>query len=346
MKSFKESINSFGFVLSFGLVLAWNPVTASAEEKVIRFFVAHNYSPANEALVRKFADRVAERSKGKLKIEIDDESSEWSNSHGIALGKIYRGELEMSQLGVYSLARAYCDEMQVLDMPLVFRSHEHATKALDGKIGNKLKQCLANGSNGRLHGLFFTYSGGYRQIVSSRPIASLGELSGLKSKEKGSKSSNDLIDFLGASFVANPALEKDFVKMLENGSLDFEEAEINRLASYRRLHPGSLKKFNHVLETNHSMYLTMLVINGRFFSSLDGSLQKILEEESMALAKEERELSIQEATENRKLLASEGVKFTSLSDSDAKALQSLASKVHRKHEKLVGPELRAIKSLK
>ena len=58
--------------------------------------------------------------------------------------------------------------MDVLDLPMIFDSHEHAARVLDGRVGERLKEELHKDSDGRLRALGFTYSGGVRHFYTHR----------------------------------------------------------------------------------------------------------------------------------------------------------------------------------
>jgi TRAP-type C4-dicarboxylate transport system substrate-binding protein len=70
------------------------------------------------------------------------------------------GKIQMSQMVTTNLAAAYNKDMHVLDMPFLFRDHDHATEVLEGAPGKQLLAGLAK--NSPMRGLGFTYSGGFR----------------------------------------------------------------------------------------------------------------------------------------------------------------------------------------
>ena len=131
-----------------------------------------------------------------------------------------------------------------------------------------------------------------------------------------------------------------------NGWVEAEEAEINRLVAFRGAYPKQMKEAKYVLETNHSLYLTLLVASGEFYNKLSPEQKNLLSREARTLAHEERALSIRQEIENKKMLEGEGVTFTQLSDSDMKTLKKMSRKIHKKYKGQVGKILSAIRNTK
>ena len=61
--------------------------------------------------------------------------------------------------------------MLALDMPFIFEDHEHATRVLEGEVGEFLLDKITEKSNVR--GMAFTYSGGFRNVLSNKKVNSL-----------------------------------------------------------------------------------------------------------------------------------------------------------------------------
>ena len=88
------------------------------------------------------------------------------------------GDLEMSQLHISELARWHNTNFFVLELPFLFRDHDHAARVLEGDIGRGLLNSIKQTSPAT--GLAFTYSGGFRCIAAQEKITSLDQLKGRK----------------------------------------------------------------------------------------------------------------------------------------------------------------------
>ncbi|MBI1363993.1 MAG: hypothetical protein GC134_08405 [Proteobacteria bacterium] len=323
------------------------PISASAAEQAVRkleFVMAHKpENVENVKLIEKFADRVRERTHGELDISVFAPSA-YSPDFQQALDEVYLGKTAMSQIAIkYFLPIS--QDLDVLDMPMLFKSHEHAAKVLDGRIGQDLRQSVYDGSNGRVRGLSFTYSGGFRDVYSTKDIHSVAELKGQKMRLRGGRFSLDAMDQLGLQYVYTPLYDDaGWAKMHSTGDIQAEEAEVNRIATYKYRHPEVAKSIKTVLETHHSLYLTMIVFNGPMFASLTPDQQNIVQEEAQTLALQERALSIQQEQDSKAQMAAEGVKFVSMSPADRQELEQMGNRVQAKYHHTLGKWIDAIKA--
>jgi TRAP-type C4-dicarboxylate transport system substrate-binding protein len=86
-----------------------------------------------------------------------------------------QGKIEMSQLYTTWLAEHFDNDMLALDMPFIFQDHDHATRVLEGEVGEYLLDKITANSNVR--GMAFTYSGGFRNLITNKKVDSLKSLS-------------------------------------------------------------------------------------------------------------------------------------------------------------------------
>lgn len=300
---------------------------------LIDFVMAHK--PGNEdnvALIQAFADRVKNRTKGGVIISPETHApqsgEEYDGSFESILSKVYTGEIAMSQISVKKFADI-SPVIDVLDMPMVFHSHDHASRVLDGEIGKHLRHSVHYGSNGALRGLAFTYSGGFRDIYTTRAVKSVAELKGMPMRLRSARSGRDPTTFLGFEFFSVPPLSDLNEAWIERHSSPeglAEEAELNRIMNYREFSPEMVANIKTILETRHSLYLTLIVINGPMFDQLTADQRKVLEEEAAILARQERELSIRQEAEAKKILEADGITFVSMSDEDRKLLDAMGAR--------------------
>jgi TRAP-type C4-dicarboxylate transport system substrate-binding protein len=85
-----------------------------------------------------------------------------------------QGKIEMSQMYTTWLAEDIEHDMLALEMPFIFEDHDHATRVLEGEVGEGLLEKITEKSNVR--GMAFTYSGGFRNIITDKPVTSLKDL--------------------------------------------------------------------------------------------------------------------------------------------------------------------------
>ena len=82
----------------------------------------------------------------------------------------------MSQTEVYKIGKMHdgVKDFLALDLPFLFESHDHCSKAMEGDLGDELNFKLSHHLN--VQGLAYTYSGGYRNFGSNTKISSLADL--------------------------------------------------------------------------------------------------------------------------------------------------------------------------
>jgi TRAP-type C4-dicarboxylate transport system substrate-binding protein len=85
-----------------------------------------------------------------------------------------QGKIEMSQMYTTWLAEDIEHDMLALEMPFIFEDHDHATRVLEGPVGEGLLEKITEKSNVR--GMAFTYSGGFRNIIVDKPVTGLNDL--------------------------------------------------------------------------------------------------------------------------------------------------------------------------
>ncbi len=342
-------INKFFTGLLLGTFVLFIPQVAKAENLIkheFDFVMAHKSdNEKNVALIKEFSTNVFKRTNGAVKINpVNPPKIRGLLDNNILRHlkyQLYTGEIGMIQMSVKKFVND-STTIDALDMPMVFRDHAHVEKVLDGPIGKQLIEDLYIGSDGQIQGLDFTYSGGFRNYYTvGKEINSVADLKGMSIRTRGNRTSRGAAYHLG--LVQNQGIKLNWSKAHLDNKVMAEEAETLRLLSYNKESPEAIKHVKTVLVTNHSVYLTLLSINGPLFKKLTTDQQVVLKEEARALAEKERTLSIQQGIDGRKMFEEKGIKFINLSEEDKKLLEEMGHKVHKKYEgQKVGDVIKAI----
>ena len=148
----------------------------------IRWVIAHEPLSLFVRAAKDFQQFVNEaQSAEKIEVEVMtlNEYSEKYND-GVAVSKhdlldlMEQGKIEMSQMYTTWLAEDIEHDMLALEMPFIFENHEHATRVLEGEVGETLLEKITEKSNVR--GMAFTYSGGFRNIITNKKVSGLKDL--------------------------------------------------------------------------------------------------------------------------------------------------------------------------
>lgn len=194
-----------------------------------------------------------------------------------------------------------------LDLPFLFDSHDHVSTVLDGEIGDSLLAEM--GEKTKIKGLGFTYSGGYRIVGSNHPIDSLEEL----------KSVN----------ITTTPMTKNFFKKFAadaESRLNQKIEEIAQSAEQGGAVETTYLRFSgkNILKTNHSMFLTSILVGGEFFNTLTETQQQAFRESAKIVAKLERQWSLDDAAKYEQEAVSKGIDIREITEEETAVMREAA----------------------
>lgn len=244
---------------------------------------------------------------------------------------IMSGEIEMTQTYTTSLGR-YHNQLWVLDVPYLFRDHDHATKVLDGAIGKRL---MAGLEKHNMKGLAFTYSGGFRILpTTGREIRKMEDFKGIKVGTSSSPVAQAVFDKLGGIAIPMPLVKGR--EMTRKGMLEGIET------TYPRLYSMNQHEVSKVMnDTKHSLFLTSIVVNQDFFNSLPAKYQKVVREVAREAAALERKISIDDGIATKKRAKKDGFKVVELSKNEQQRIKNAIKPVLKRFDKAFDSALMA-----
>ena len=117
--------------------------------------------------------------------------------------------IEQTQLGAIQMVRCsvgtlgpVVDEINVFNLPFLFRDVPHMNKVVDGPIGQELLDKVSANPSANLVGLCWMDAGARSFYDSKHPIKSIDDLKGLKIRVIGNPIFVDMANALGANGVA------------------------------------------------------------------------------------------------------------------------------------------------
>ena len=284
----------------------------------------------------KFAAEVSEKTHGKIAIEVlglTEYTEKYLNGQTLDRYKIKDlvndGTIEMSQMYTTTLGLVDQD-MFVLDMPFLFTDHAHAARVLDGAVGQQLMDQLAEKSE--IKGLAFTYSGGFRAIVGNKVIEAVEDLHGMKVRVAHSPVAEATIRAFGAEPVVLPI--EQLAGALGDKSVDCGESTYPRIYSMKQNETASV--INH---TEHSLFLTTIIMNKGLWNELTVEQQKIFADAALSAAHVERAESLEDIDRTRTRAKLDGIQVVDLDDSVKNQLQELSASVYTKLDSYFKPGL-------
>jgi TRAP-type C4-dicarboxylate transport system substrate-binding protein len=294
----------------------------------IRWVIAHE--PLNLFLraAEDFERRVNEQ-QNEHKIEVEIMTlSEYSQRYndGVVVTKhdlldlMESGKIEMSQMYTTWLAEKYEQDFLVFDLPFLFKDHDHATRVLEGNIGETLLAKLTDKSNVR--GLSFTYSGGFRQMISNKRVSTLEELAGTPVRSNRNPVAQATISALGMKPVV--AEVEDLRQVVVDGQAEGGET------NYPRVYPLRQNEVTKtVIDTGHSLFLTSMIIGDRFWDGLSPAVQDVIKQAAVLAGREERAETIRDGDRaEQRLIAEEGANIVKWTQEQREAAKIALSSVY------------------
>src|ERR1700722_18417097 len=198
--------------------------------------------------------------------------------------------IEQTQIGAIQLLRVSAgalgpivDDINVVNMPFLFRDTAHAEKMMDGPLGQELLDKITANANAGLVGLCWMNSGARSLYNTKRPIKSIEDIKGLKFRVIGNPIFIDMMNALGGNGVAM-GYDQVF-SALQTGVID--GAENNPPSYVFSNHYTAAKYF---LLTEHVIVPEVLVFSKKAWTQLSGDDQSLIKKFAREAQLEEREL--------------------------------------------------------
>jgi TRAP-type C4-dicarboxylate transport system substrate-binding protein len=260
---------------------------------------------------------------GKTKDEVAD-----------VLLMVNTAQIEMTQTQIVNVGAWANPDFFALEMPYLFKDHKHATRVLDGQIGGQLLNSIEETTAAK--GLAFTYSGGYRVFAANKQIRTVEDLQGLTCLTEMNPVRVDTAKLFGYNVVADrPRSMKDRADMVS--ACDVVETTLPRYINEAH---GSGHR--NIGVTNHSMYLTTILINKDFYNSLTEDQQRAIDATSMKIAALEREWSVDDATElaqNTDKHTALDIDYHELDATEIAKLKEIVQPLYTKYSNIFSPLL-------
>jgi TRAP-type C4-dicarboxylate transport system substrate-binding protein len=294
------------------------------KKQTIKWLLFHEPAELFIRTAEHFGKEINRLTGDKYEIEIlklDDYNNKYNNGKACdPLQELEQGKVQMSQLYANTLAKTDATDFFALALPFLFRDHDHCAKVLEGEIGDELMTHLHD----RLHvkGLSFTYSGGYKCIATDKAITSVDDLQDMTVNHGQSPVFTEMFKALGMTTAGDANVVQ---------------------TTLPRYHVEASPSQTHVTNTQHSMYLTTILMNDGMWNDLSVDDQLNFKEAAKICARAERIKSVADAEEiknDASKQADRGIETISdLSAEEQSKLQAKLAPVTDKFAKYFGNNL-------
>ena len=254
---------------------------AFAQQKVV--LKASDVHPAGYptvVAVEHLGDKLANATDGRLSVQMYASMQLGGEKEAIEQAQI--GALQFARVSVGTLGPVI-DELNVFNLPFLFRNTAHMQKVIDGAIGQELLARVTNNPKAGLVGICWMDAGARSLYDTRRPIREIGDLKGMKVRVMGNPMFVDMMNALGGNGVAMgydqvfSALQTGVVDGAENNPPSFVFDNHYQVAKYYTL-------------TEHLIVPEMLVFSRKSWDGLSRDDQALLMKLGAEAQQEERVL--------------------------------------------------------
>ena len=238
--------------------------------------------------------------------------------------------VEQAQVGAIAFARVsvgalgpVVDDLNVFNLPYVFRNTAHMQKVIDGPIGQELLDKVTNSGKG-LIGLCWMDAGARSFYNTKHPIKTMADLKGMKVRVMGNPMFVDMANSMGGNGVAM-GYDQVF-NALQTGVVDGAE---NNPPSFVFDNHYQVAKFYTIDE--HLIVPEMLVFSKKIFDTMSKAEQADLLKFSREAQFEERKLWTEYEKQAMDKARAAGIQIVEISAADKKAFQDAVKPVWDKY---------------
>ena len=253
--------------------------TVAQQKSVLKASDVHPEGYPTVQAVENMGKKLAQTTNGRLTIQMYASMQLGGEKEVIEQAQV--GAIQFARVSVGTLGPVV-DDLNVLNLPFVFRDVAHMRKVVDGALGQQLLDKVTANPNAKLVGLCWMDAGARSFYTIKKPIKGIADLKGLKIRVIGNPIFVDMANALGANGVAMgydqvfSALQTGVIDGAENNPPSFVFDNHYQVAKYYTL-------------TQHLIVPEMLVYSRAGWDQLspdDQALMKKVSREAQADARE------------------------------------------------------------
>ncbi|HTH08661.1 MAG TPA: TRAP transporter substrate-binding protein [Acidovorax sp.] len=290
---------------------------AQAQSMVLKAADVHPAGYPNVVAVENMGKKLEAATQGRLKIQTFP-------------GGVLGGEKEMieqTQFGAINILRTslgpvgtVVPEVNVFNMPFVFRSQDHMRAVIDGPIGDELLAKIS-ASPAKLVAIGWM-DGGSRSLYTKKPVRTPADLKGQKVRMMGNPLFVDTMNAMGGNGISMGYGE--VFTALQTGVVD--GAENNAPSFFTSNHYNTGAKY--YTQTNHLIIPELLVVSKVTWDKLSKDDQALLKKLGREAQMEQRALWDKSVEDYTAKLKAAGVEFINV---DTKAFYDATAPVRAKY---------------
>ncbi len=290
----------------------------AAQEKTFKFAMQNPKGHPLEVGAQKFAELVAAKSGGKLKVNVFPGGTLGGDAANVSA--LQGGTIEFVQLNSGILASQVKD-FEVYDFPFLFANAKEADAIVDGPVGQKLHAKLLDKG---IVGLAYVELG-FRNITNSkRPINTVEDIAGLKLRVIPNAINVDWVKALGAN--PTPMAFPEVYAGLEQKAIDGQENPLSVILANK-----FFEVQKNLAVTNHQYNPQSIIFSKKVWDTLTPADQKVLQDAAKEASAFQRKVNRDKSSDDLQELKKAGMAVTEFSPAEQAKLRVKLEPVITKH---------------
>ena len=318
----KRSVTGLGVAIAIMTLTFGLDDTAAAQTKIV--LKASDVHPAGYptvVAVENLGKKLEKATNGRLSVQMFASMQLGGEKEAIEQAQV--GAIQFARVSVGALGPVIND-LNVFNLPYVFRNTAHMQKVIDGAIGQELLDKVTKNEKAGLIGLCWMDAGARSFYNTKKPIKTIADLKGMKFRVMGNPMFVDMANSMGGNGVAM-GYDQVF-NALQTGVVDGAE---NNPPSFVFDNHFQVAKFYTLDE--HLIVPEMLVFSKKTWDTLSPDDQALLIKFSREAQLEERQLWEKYEKEAIDKAKASGIQIVQVSDADKKAFQDAVKPVWDKY---------------
>ena len=302
--------------------LAFCAVPASAQQKQVwKASDVHPLGYPTVEAIQRMGKKLEAQTNGRISIQMYPSMQLGGEKEMIEQAQV--GALQIARISVGAMGPVV-DDLNVFNLPFVFRDEAHMRKVIDGPIGQELLERVSSSPQSRLIVLGWM-DAGTRNVYANKPATKPGDLKGMKIRMMGNPLFVETMNAMGGNGVAMGFNE--LYSALQTGVVDGAENNPPTLLAQNHYQVSKIYSL-----TGHLIIPEIFVFSKRTWDGLSKEDQALLRKVSREAQIEQRQLWDAYVGEAETKLKAAGIQFLP-ADKDAffKATQPIRDKYGAKY---------------
>ena len=235
--------------------------------------------------------------------------------------QVQSGAVQMTRVSL-GIVGPVVPDVNVFNLPFIFRDHAHMRKIIDGEIGQEILDKITN-SNFNMVALAWM-DGGTRNLYTKKPVRDISDLKGMKIRVQGNPLFIDTVNAMGGNGIAMATGE--IFSALQTGVID--GAENNPPTMLEHNHYQNAKFYTL---TEHLILPEPVVMAKTTWEKLTPEQQALVKKLAVEAQAEERVLWDKKSADSEAKLKAGGVEFITLTPEQKKAFYDATAPVRAKY---------------